>query len=128
VQSFFAAVYKDEISIEKRTYQSYRFRCKISFMKIIEDDLRRKIIDTGWEIHEIVEQSYLAYPAKKGDADWLEKQRILLADMAIHLLQTSVKPGGIELDKLRNNLNAILTIADQFLPEAELKKATEKIY
>ena len=96
--------------------------------EIMKDNLRAKIIDSGWQLHEIVENSYLEHPAKKGDKDWLEKQRILLADMAIHLLQTSVKPGEIELDKLRNNLNAILTIADQFLPEAELKRATEKIY
>jgi hypothetical protein len=48
--------------------------------------------------------------------------------MAIHLLQTAINPGNIELDKLRNNLYAILTISDQFLPHADLKKATEKIY
>jgi hypothetical protein len=48
--------------------------------------------------------------------------------MAIHLLQTAIKPGDIELDKLRNNLHAILTIADPFLPHAGLKEATGKIY
>ncbi len=94
----------------------------------MKKDQRIKIIDQGWEMHEIIESNYLKLPSKKGDQDWLEKQRILLADMAIHLLQTSLKPGDIELDKLRNNLNAILTIADQFLPKAELKKATNRIY
>jgi hypothetical protein len=48
--------------------------------------------------------------------------------MALHLLQTSISPGEMELDKLRNNLHAILTITDQFLPKANLKKATEKLY
>ena len=48
--------------------------------------------------------------------------------MALHLLQTSLKPGDIALDKLRNNIHAIHTISDQFLPHAELKQATEKIY
>jgi hypothetical protein len=48
--------------------------------------------------------------------------------MAIHLLQTAIKPGDIELDKLRNSLHAILTIADPFLPNAGLKSATAKIY
>ncbi len=65
---------------------------------------------------------------KYGDDKWLEKQRILLADMSLHLLQTSISPGEIELDKLRNNLHSILTITDQFLPQANLKKATEKLY
>ena len=48
--------------------------------------------------------------------------------MAIHLLQTALKPGEIELDKLRNNLHAVLTISDQFLPQAGLKQATANIY
>jgi hypothetical protein len=80
----------------------------------------------------VVEESIHADPATKsgGSAteDWLEKQRLLWADMAIHLLQTAVKPGSIELDKLKNNLHAILTISDQFLPNAGLKDATGKIY
>ena len=89
---------------------------------------RKRLIQTSWDIHSLVEDSYRNHPATKGDDDWLEKQRLLLADMAIHLLQTSLKPGDIELDKLKNNLHAILTISDQFLPQAELKKATEKLY
>lgn len=89
---------------------------------------RKAIINTSWDLHHIVESSYLSHKAAKGDAEWLTKQRILLADMAIHLLQTALKPGDIELEKLKNNLHAILTIADQFLPDAELKNATEKLY
>ena len=87
-----------------------------------------KILDTSWELHSQVETSYLNNAAKKGDMEWSEKQRMLLADMALHLLQTAIKPGEIKLDRLRDNLNAILTIADQFLPNADLKKATEKLY
>ncbi|MDO6601840.1 hypothetical protein [Arenibacter palladensis] len=87
-----------------------------------------KILEASWELHSQVEKSYLNNPANKGDTEWLEKQRILLADMALHLLQTAIKPGDIELDRLRDNMNAILTIADQFLPKADLKKATEKLY
>ena len=89
---------------------------------------RQKIINTSWELHSKVEKSYLNNTAKKSDEEWLEKQRMLLTDMALHLLQTSIKPDEIELDRLRDNLHAILTIADQFLPNAELKKATEKLY
>ena len=37
-------------------------------------------------------------------------------------------PGGTIWLKLRNNLHAILTISDQFLPHAELKDATTNIY
>jgi len=83
---------------------------------------RLKMLKVSWELHNQVENSYLNNLAKKGEDEWLEKQRILLADMALHLLQTSINPGVIELDKLRNNLHAILTITDQFLPNSDLKK------
>lgn len=94
----------------------------------MDEITRKSIINSSWELHSVVESSYLSHNARQGDDQWLEKQRILLADMAIHLLQTALKPGEIELDKLKNNLNAILTITDPFLPNAELKKATDKLY
>ena len=87
-----------------------------------------EMIKISWELHSQVESSYLSHQAKLGDDKWLEKQRLLLADMALHLLQTSIKPGDYNIDRLRDNLHAILTIADQFLPKANLKKATEKLY
>ncbi|SNR83698.1 hypothetical protein [Lutibacter flavus] len=96
--------------------------------KTITKEERQKIIDTSWELHSKVETSYLNHPAKQEDEAWLDKQRLLLADMSIHLLQTSIKPGEIKLNRLRDNLHAILTITDQFLPLADLKKATEKLY
>ncbi|OUS25864.1 hypothetical protein A9Q98_11225 [Thalassotalea sp. 42_200_T64] len=94
----------------------------------MNDEQRKELIKTSWQLHAMVETSYLNNPAVKGDQQWQEKQRILLADMAIHLLQTAISPGDIELDKLKNNLHSILTIADQFLPHAELKSATDKLY
>ena len=88
----------------------------------MNDAKRAEVIAAGWEIHAVVEAGVL------DAADPVERRRLLLADMAIHLLQTALKPGDIELDKLRNNLHAILTISDQFLPHAGLKDATGKIY
>ncbi len=94
----------------------------------MKDNDKQDLIKTSWELHGQVETSYLNHKAKQGDDDWLEKQRFLLADMALHLLQTSMEPEEIKLERLRDNLHAILTISDQFLPEADLKKATEKLY
>jgi len=91
-------------------------------------DEKLKMLDTSWELHSQVETNYLNNLAKQEDDAWLEKQRLLLADMALHLLQTSIKPSEIKLERLRDNLHAILTIADQFLPNAGLKKATTNLY
>ena len=82
---------------------------------------RLKMLKTSWELHSQVETSYLNHQAKKGDEDWLEKQRMLLADMALHLLQTSIKPGEIELDKLRSRINFYL----QLILKKQLKNCTK---
>lgn len=95
----------------------------------MDDNKRSELVRMGWDIHGVVEDSYRQHPAARSDPQaWREKQRLLLADMAIHLLQTALQPGEIELEKLRNNLHAILTISDQFLPHAALKAATGKLY
>lgn len=95
----------------------------------MDDTTRNELARKGWEIHRVVEEHYHLDPATRQDPEaWLDKQRLLLADMAVHLLQTAIQPGNIELEKLTNNLNAILTIADRFLPHAELKQATAKLY
>jgi hypothetical protein len=94
----------------------------------MEDEKKNEILKTSWKIHDQVETAYLNHNAKQGDVDWLEKQRLLLADMALHLLQTSIKPGELELIRLRGHLHAILTITNVFLPNAGLKNATERLY
>ena len=94
----------------------------------MKQEQKDKIIATSWQLHSQVEKAYMENSATKVDESWHEKQRLLLADMALHLLQTALNPNEIKLDKLQNNLHAILTISDQFLPHAELKAATEKLY
>jgi hypothetical protein len=94
----------------------------------MDNQTKESIIETSWQIHQQVEESYLGHGAKKGDSDWPDKQRLLLADMSLHLLQTALNPTDIELEKLRNNLHSILTISDQFLPDSELKTATERLF
>lgn len=89
---------------------------------------RQAIIDNSWMVHDQVEAAYRDHPAGKGDKAWLDKQRLLLADMALHLLQTALAPEALQRDKLQNNLYSILTISDQFLPHAGLKNTTDTLY
>lgn len=89
---------------------------------------KNKIIKDSWVAHTIVEESYQQNRAVKGDSHWLDKQRVLLADMALHLLQTALNSGELQQDKLRNNLFSILTIAEQFLPDTNLSQVKNRIY
>jgi len=93
----------------------------------MNDDEKKKIIDESWQLHNTIEQAYLAFDSSAKDEQWPEKQRLLLADMALHLLQTALMPDDLTTEKLRNNLYAILTISELYLPDAELDHAKEKL-
>ncbi|KFI07385.1 hypothetical protein [Massilia sp. BSC265] len=94
----------------------------------MDDATRAEILETGWRIHDAVEDSLLRHPATRGGDGWQDKQRLLLADMALHLLQAALAPGDIRLDKLRNSLHAILTVSDGLLPQAGLREASRNLY
>ncbi len=89
---------------------------------------KKEMIEISWQIHDEVERQYLAHPANKSEIGWSEKQRLLLADMAIHLLQTALSSDEIDKEKLQNNLYSILTISDQYLPGRGLRELAKGIY
>jgi len=96
--------------------------------KKMDDVTRKEILSLGRTAHDLTEQSYQQHPATRGDPGWPEKQRMLLADMALHLLQTSMKDGELSEEDLKRNLFSILTISDQFLQGHDLKAFADKLY
>ncbi|MCE3262399.1 MAG: hypothetical protein K0R43_1478 [Pseudoduganella sp.] len=93
----------------------------------MEESVKHEVMALSRRIHDMTESAYQTMPATRGDPQWPEKQRVLLADMAMHLVWVSMKPGELDVDKLRSNLYSILTIADQFIPDAELKTTAERL-
>jgi hypothetical protein len=87
---------------------------------MMDVDARNHILALAREAHALTESAYTADPATKGQPGWSEKQRILLADMALHLVQTALREGPINTATLQNNLYSILTISAPCLPEKEL--------
>lgn len=93
----------------------------------MDNEQKQTIITESWKHHNAIEAAYLTLEASSKDPQWPEKQRLLLADMALHLLQTALNPEALDNDKLRNNLYAILTISELYLPDADLAHAKEKL-
>ncbi|WP_339939119.1 hypothetical protein [Undibacterium luofuense] len=89
---------------------------------------RETVLAMSAQAHAWTEQAYREHPAVRGDAEWAEKQRLLMADMALHLLQTALKKPALESQELKKNLYSILTIADGFLPDQELKSFADRLY
>ncbi len=94
----------------------------------MDEAIRQEILAMSRAAHSLTETSYQQDPSKRGDPGWAEKQRILLADMALHLLQTSLKDGEISEDNLKRNLFSILTISDQFVRGHDLKTLADELY
>ncbi|MCF2908293.1 hypothetical protein L1285_08145 [Pseudoalteromonas sp. DL2-H2.2] len=94
----------------------------------MDQETRRELLKLSWSMHDEVEQAILKDSTKQGDDNWTEKQKLLLADMSLHLLQTALKPNGLSQEKLKNNLNAILTLSDDFIDEVDLRKTADALY
>ena len=89
---------------------------------------RKEILSMSRIAHELTEVSYQQNISTRGDSGWNEKQRVLLADMALHLLQTALKDGDISEEGLKRNLFSILTISDQFIQDIDLKTFAQELY
>lgn len=94
----------------------------------MDEAARKEILSLIRSAHDLTESSYQQDSASRGDAGWAGKQRILLADMALHLLQTSLKDGELSEEGLKRNLYSILTISDQFIPGHDLKAVADQLY
>ena len=94
----------------------------------MEKQQRQDILTLSWSIHDQVEQAIASHPASRTDDNWQEKQRLLMANMALHLLQTTLKPGELQKDTLVNTLNAILTLSDDYLDHIDSRKVSNSLH
>lgn len=93
----------------------------------MDEAIRNEIAALADKAHALTESAYRQHPARRGDTEWADKQRILLADMALHLLQTALADGEMSPDALKRNLYAILTVADRFVPGQGLKASADRL-
>lgn len=93
----------------------------------MDEAIKKEIVGLGRKAHEMTESAYRRDASTRGESGWTEKQRILLADMALHLLQTALGEGELSPRELKQNLYAILTVSDQFVPERGLKASADRM-
>lgn len=88
---------------------------------------RTQILSLVNQAHSIVEQLYLQDPAVKGTPELLNKRRLLLADLSLHLVQATVAGEQMRPELLKRYLYSILTIAQDYLPEVNLSHVAEQL-
>ena len=86
------------------------------------------IIQHCKEAHALAEQLYLEHPATKGDANWLDKRKFLLADLSLHMVQAALQKDQADPELIRRYLFSILTICEDFIPDAALSSTANKLY
>ncbi len=94
----------------------------------MDTTIKQEILSMSRVAHAMTETAYQQHSAVRGDPAWSDKQRILLADMALHLLQTALHEGTLSAAQLKRNLYAILTISDQFVEDQDLKAAADTLF
>lgn len=90
--------------------------------------IRNEILSLSKAAHGLTESSYQLDASRRGEPGWPEKQRVLVADMALHLLQTSLKEGELSTEDMKRNLFSILTICEQLIPGHGLKTVADNLY
>jgi hypothetical protein len=94
---------------------------------MMDEAIKNEIVVLGHKAHDLTESAYRKHASRRGETGWTEKQRILLADMALHLLQTALRDGELSADELKRNLYSILTVSDQFIPDYGLKACADQL-
>lgn len=95
---------------------------------MMDEAIKNEIVVLGRKAHDLTESAYREHASTRGESGWTEKQRILLADMALHLLQTALRDGELSADELKRNLYSILTVSDQFIPGYALKASADQLH
>ena len=89
---------------------------------------KKEVLSMSRKAHDLTESWYQKNPSQRGDSGWAEKQRILLADLALHLLQTALNEGELSEENLKRNLFSILTISDQIVHGYGLKALADELF
>ena len=79
------------------------------------------------EAHALSEQCYLEHSATKGSNEWLDKRKYLLADVSLHMVQAALQNEQADVELIRRYLFSLLTICNEFIPEANLVATANKL-
>ncbi|MBC5993316.1 hypothetical protein [Pontibacter cellulosilyticus] len=88
---------------------------------------KNQILQLCKEAHALSEQCYLEHSATKGSSEWFDKRKFLLADVSLHMVQAALQNERADVELIRRYLFSLLTICDEFIPEANLSSTANKL-
>ncbi|UOQ73210.1 hypothetical protein [Hymenobacter cellulosilyticus] len=85
-------------------------------------NMHEQILQLVSQAHALTEQGAVAEP------DHWQRKRLVLADLSLHLVQTALRSGPLNVQDLQRQLFSVLTLADGFLDEVDLKPTAEALF
>ncbi|TGE27722.1 hypothetical protein [Hymenobacter metallicola] len=78
------------------------------------------------EILRLVHQAHaLTEQSAATETDYWQRKKMILADLSLHLVQAALRQERPDAQELKRYLFSVLTVADGFLDDVELKPMAE---
>jgi len=88
---------------------------------------REAIVRALKEVHERVHEAYPEEASPKLSQGWVDRRRLLLVDLALHLCEEAVKGETVGARELAERLHSVLFVAKDLAPGHGLEKSAELV-
>lgn len=88
---------------------------------------RESILRALREVHERVHEASPTESSPKLSQGWVDRRRLLLVDLALHLCEEAVKGETLGTRELAEKLHSVLFVAKDLAPGHALEKAAELV-
>jgi len=88
---------------------------------------REAILRALKEVHERVHVAYPEQASPRLSQGWVDRRRLLLVDLALHLCEEVVKGETLGARELAEKVHSVLFVAKDLAPGHALEKAAEQV-
>jgi hypothetical protein len=93
----------------------------------LKQEHRESILHALKEVHARVHDAYPDQASPKLSQGWVDRRRLLLVDLALHLCEEAVKGETLGARELAERLHSVLFVARELAPGHGLEKAAELV-
>ncbi|MFL5344219.1 MAG: hypothetical protein ACJ8AT_05470 [Hyalangium sp.] len=93
----------------------------------LSQEHRESILRALREVHERVHEASPAGSSPKLSQGWVDRRRLLLVDLALHLCEEAVKGETLGTRELAEKMYSVLFVAKDLAPGHALEKAAELV-
>ncbi|QRN97298.1 hypothetical protein JRI60_51590 [Archangium violaceum] len=93
----------------------------------LKQEHRESILRALKETHERVHEAYPDRASPRLSQGWVDRRRLLLVDLALHLCEEAVKGETVGTRELAERVHSVLFVAKDLAPGHAIEKAAELV-